>query len=350
MESEIKSLLYELGVPVIQKEVQNSPTYKVIHYDLVDIKQLLQVEKKVKFLSAYLHTDVFYRKSSKAHFALAIPVSTKKSVKFFDKDYNFIFNKKLSKPRNIFAGIDEDNIPQIINLDEIPHILIAGTTGSGKSVAINGVICSLLRNGQYLPDEYKPKFYMIDTKRVELSQYKDLDENCIIATGIEDSVEMLSKVCAIMDARYKLMAEYREKTMPPHINRVFVVIEELGDLMSLTKKAVEKYIVRIAQLGRACGVHLIIATQRPTVDVVTGAIKANIGCRFALQTTSAIDSRNILGKNGAELLQGEGDCLLKLPNNPNEIHLQCPYISNADIDRCIKEFMEEWYGKRNTLW
>jgi S-DNA-T family DNA segregation ATPase FtsK/SpoIIIE len=341
MEKKIKGLLYELGIPVIQRDIQESPTYTVIHYDLVDIKQLLQVEKKIKFLSAYLHIDIFYRTSSKSHFALAIPNNNKKSVNFFDKDYNYIFNKKFSNPRDVFAGVDEENVPQVINLDTIPHILVAGTTGSGKSVAVNGIICSILRNGKHLPQETKPQFYMIDTKRVELSHYRDLDKNCKIATDVEDCVELLEKACAIIDARYKLMEKYQEKTIPSYINRVFVVIEELGDLMISTKKAVEKYIVRIAQLGRACGVHLIVATQRPTVDVVTGAIKANIGCRFALQTTSAIDSRNIIGKSGAELLQGEGDCLLKLPNNPHEVHLKCPYISDKDIVKCIKQFVGE---------
>ena len=131
MEKEIKGLLYELEIPVIQRSVQISPTYKVIHYDLVDIKQLTQVEKKVKFLSAYLHKEILYRKSATAHFALAIPNDESQKVNFYDKEYNYLFNKKFSKPRNIFAGIDEDNIPQVINLDDMPHILVSGTTGSG---------------------------------------------------------------------------------------------------------------------------------------------------------------------------------------------------------------------------
>lgn len=341
MEQEIKKLLYDLDLPVIQREVQTSPTYKVIHYDLVDIKQLSQAEKKVKFLSAYLHTDIFYRKSNLAHFALAIPNQEKKSVDFSNKDYGFIFNKKFSKPRDIFAGVNEENIPQIINLDNMPHILIAGTTGSGKSVALNSVICSILKNSKHLNYEDKPKFYMIDTKRVELSPYKELETKCEVATDFEKGIEILNLVCSIIDARYKIMEKFKYRNMPQNIYRIVVVIEELGDLMNVSKRAVEKYIVKIAQLGRACGVHLIIATQRPTVDIVTGHIKANIGCRFALKTTSAIDSRNILGKNGAEKLNGKGDCLLKLPELADEIHLQCPLIKDEDIVKCIKEFMGE---------
>ena len=341
MEKEIKGLLYELEIPVIQRSVQKSPTYTVIHYDLVDIKQLTQVEKKVKFLSAYLHKDILYRKSNISHFALAVPNEEARIVDFYDKEYNFIFNKKFSKPRNIFAGIDENNIPQVINLDELPHILVSGTTGSGKSAMLNSIICSILRSSLHLNEEEKPEFYMIDTKRVELSPYKKLGKKCNVATNFEDAITLLDSIYNIIDARYKHMEKYGEKNIPPYIYRIIVVIEELGDLMLLSKKSVEKYIVRIAQLGRACGVHLVIATQRPTVDVVTGHIKANIGCRFALQTTSAIDSRNILGKNGAELLKGKGDCLLKLPNKSDEIHLQCPYITDEDIVKCIKKFMGE---------
>ena len=339
MEKEIKGLLYELGIPVIQREVQDSPSYKIIHYDLVDIKQLLQVEKKVKFLSAYTHIDILYRKSSKAHIALAIPNKDKQKVNFLDKEYNYIFNKKFSKPRNIFAGVDEENIPRIINLDEMPHILVSGTTGSGKSVMLNAIICSLLKNSE---KTNKPKFTMIDTKRVELSLYKEIgNDYCEVATDVPYAMELLEDLCSQIDSRYMIMEYNSQKKIPEVFSRQIVIIEELGDLMMESKGKVEDYIVKIARLGRACGIHLVIATQRPTVKVVTGEIKANIGCRFALQTTSSVDSRNILGKSGAELLKGKGDCLLKLPNKADEIHLQCPYVSDEDIMKCIKEFMGE---------
>ena len=206
---------------------------------------------------------------------------------------------------------------------------------------LNSVICSILRSSKRLEEDAKPEFYMIDTKRVELSHYKGLGGNCKIATDIPTAIEYLADACDEIDARYITMEEYGEKLMPENVYRKFVIIEELGDLMMGSRGIVEKYIVKIAQLGRACGVHLIIATQRPTVDVVTGSIKANIGCRFALQTTSAIDSRNILGHNGAERLRGKGDCLLKLPTMADEIHLQCPYISDKDIQKTIKEFLEK---------
>lgn len=341
MEQEIKSLFYELGIPVIQKMKHESPSYTAIHYNLVNIKQFNEVEKKVKFISAYTHTDIIYKRSKTSHFALLIPNKDKKNVDFYNKDYNYIFSEKLARPRDIFAGVDDENIPLVINLDEMPHILVAGTTGSGKSVALNNIICSILRNSQNLKDEQKPEFFMVDTKRVELSPYKYIGRKCQVATSFEDAIQILDDVCCIIDARYKVMEECRCRKMPENIYRIIVVIEELGDLMNASKRAVEKYIVKIAQLGRACGVHLIIATQRPTVDVVTGSIKANIDCRFALKTTSAIDSRNILGHNGAEKLNGKGDCLLKLPEQAEEIHLQCPYITDEDIDKSIRNFLKQ---------
>lgn len=338
MEQEIKMLFKELGVIVFQHEVQKSPSYTTIHYELFDITQLPEVAKKVKLISAFLHTEILIRKSNTSHFALAIPNKEKVGVNFYDEKYKYLFNKRLSKPQDIFAGITDENIPQVINLDEMPHILVAGTTGSGKSVMVNNIICSILRNSEKLDKEQRPDFYMIDTKRVELSPYKQIGEKCEVATSFERGVQILKEVCYQIDARYELMEKFGYRTMPNNLYRVIVVIEELSDLMLASKKAVEKHIVKIAQLGRACGVHLIIATQRPTVDVVTGQIKANIGCRFALKTTSSIDSRNILDKSGAEKLSGKGDCLLKLPETTDEIHLQCPYISDKDIEKTIKNY------------
>ena len=338
MEKQIKELLYELGIPVIQREIQKSPSQILIHYDLVDITHLSSLQRKSKFLSAYLHKDIVVKKSNIGHFALSIPNEESNIVKFYDKQFNFLFNKKFVKSRDIFVGVDEENNPRIINLDDVPHILVAGTTGSGKSVLIHDIVCSLLRSSEY--DDVE--FYMIDTKRVELSLYKQLRNPCVIATDAPTAIEVLIKVCDEIDTRYLMMQKSNWKKIPDDFYRVVVVIEELGDLMMVSKKEVEKYIVKIAQLGRACGIHLIVATQRPTVDVVTGHIKANIGCRFALQTTSAMDSRNILGHNGAELLSGKGDCLLKLPDKADEIRIKCPNLDDADIKKCIEEYNKKW--------
>lgn len=333
----IRELMTELGVPCIQKDVQESPSYITFHYNLIDINQLGQVEKKIKFLSAFIHKDITYKKSDKFHFALAVPKEGRNKVDFYDKKFDNLFDRE-NKMYDMFVGVDDNGNPVTINIDDMPHILVAGTTGSGKSVAINTLICSLLRNSNSL----RIDFVMIDTKRVELSLYRELTEDlCQVATDFNEAIQLLDGVCDHIDLVYKFMEEKKLKKSPPEFGKKVVVIEELNDLMIVSKKAVEKYIVKIAQLGRACGVHLIIATQRPAVETVTGAIKANIGCRLALQTTSSVDSRNILGHKGAESLRGKGDGLLKLPTTADEIHIQCPFITDEEINKTIKDFLEE---------
>ena len=331
MEQKIRDLLYDLGIVVFKKEKRVSPNCTTVHFDLGDIQQLAQIEKKMKFVSAVLHTDIIVKKSDIGHFAVSFPNSESIKVNFNDEKYNSIFENSLS----VFAGIDDKNEICSINLEETPHILVAGTTGSGKSVMMNAIICSLLKQNKFIQD-----FTLIDTKRVELAPYRKLgDEWCKVATTPQKAIECLKDACDEVEARYAIMEEKGWRKIPNDYYRRFIIIEELGDLMMGSKGLVEKYIVKIAQLGRACGVHLIISTQRPTVDVVTGEIKANIGCRFALQTTSAIDSRNILGHSGAERLKGKGECLLKLPTRADEIHLQCPYISDEDVDNIIYGFL-----------
>lgn len=332
MEQEIKSLFYDLGMVVYLKGKSVSSTHTTLHFDVDSIKDLSQIDKNVKLISKFLHKEVTVKKSNNAHFAISIPNEKKSLVSFYDKKYDKLFGNELT----VFAGVDEEDKPICLNLEEMPHILVSGTTGSGKSVMMNNIICGLLRQ-----DKYQIHFSMIDTKRVELAPYRKLTcLYCDVATDSQSATELLYNICLTLEERYELMEKHGWRKIPSYYHKIIVVIEELGDLI-LSNSAVERHIVKIAQLGRACGIHLIIATQRPTVDIVTGEIKANIGCRFALQTTSGIDSRNILGHNGAEKLKGNGDCLLKLPTLSDEIHLQCPYISDADIEKTIKKFMEE---------
>lgn len=332
---ELQQLMIELGIPCLDRQVQDTPSYIVYHFELVDITQLTQVEKKAKFLSAYLHTNVVIKNSTIAHFSISIPKEEQDKVKFYDKKYDKLFNK-VSESRAIFTGITEKGEPFMLPIEQTPHILVAGTTGSGKSIMLNNIICSIMRNS--LPAT--TQFVMIDTKRVELSQYKKIKYSgvCKVANDFTTAIEFLKDVCQQMEARYYAMEQMGIRKIPDSYPKIVVVIEELNDLMLVSKKKVEEYIVRIAQLGRACGIHLVIATQYPVVACLTGAIKANIGCRIALQTTSASDSVNILGHKGAELLRGKGDCLLKLPTQPEEIHLQSPYLSDEDIERTINEF------------
>lgn len=333
---ELKELLLELGVICIGKGVQKTPNYTLYHFNLVDINQFNQIEKKAKFISAYLHKDITVKKSDIGHFALAVPNEKTNIVNFYDNDFNILFGKDKTK-NEIFVGVDDNGKPITINIEQMPHILVSGCTGSGKSVAINGIICSLLRNSK--PNDIE--FVMIDTKRVELSPYRKLKGNayCDVSTTFQEAIESLDDVCEQIELRYKLMEEHGLRKLPNNFSRIVVVIEELGDLMAVSQKAVEKYIIKIAQLGRACGVHLVIATQRPSSKVVTGEIKANIACRLALQTTSMLESRIILDHNGAEALRGKGDAILKLPTSSTEIHLQCPMITDEQILKTIENYI-----------
>ena len=242
------------------------------------------------------------------------------------------------KKLTIALGYKKDTLePVTINLKESPHILIAGATGSGKSVALNTAICSLLLNNSNADISW----LMIDTKRVELSQYNGLFGLLKpIAETYKDAEYLLRYAIVIMDDRYKLMKKYQGKHIDdlkdgkqhPHLA---IVIDELADLIYGDKQNIEPLLIKLATLGRASGIHLIVATQRPTVDVVCGQFKANIDTRLALRVASIRDSLNIIDRKGAEELKGAGDGLLKLPTQAKEIPLQVAYISDYNIRRVV---------------
>lgn len=231
-------------------------------------------------------------------------------------------------PTSAALGIDEQGIPVYIDIARMPHMLIAGATGSGKSVALDAILCSLL----YCASPSQVQFVLIDPKRVELGAYAGLPHLARpIVTDTAEAIRTLQQAEAAMDSRYKAMQ--RGKEIGP---RMVIVIDELADLMLTSRKSVEHSIVRIAQLGRAAGIHLILATQKPLVSVVTGLIQANTPCKLALQTASTGDSVRILGHKGAEKLLGRGDALLKLPDRVQEIRLQCAYTAPEDIAAIVQ--------------
>jgi S-DNA-T family DNA segregation ATPase FtsK/SpoIIIE len=232
-------------------------------------------------------------------------------------------------PTTAALGIDEMGVPVYIDIARMPHMLIAGATGSGKSVALDAILCSML----YCASPSQVQFVLIDPKRVELGAYAGLPHLAApIITSAAEAVTTLASINAAMDKRYKAMARKRTKSgAEAGYPRMVVVIDELADLMLVSKKAVEESIIRIAQLGRAAGIHLLVATQKPVVSVITGLIQGNIPCKLALQTASTSDSVRILGHKGAESLLGRGDALLKLPDRVQELRVQCAYTSPDDI-------------------
>lgn len=241
----------------------------------------------------------------------------------------------------VALGRDTASRPIIVDIAKMPHCLVAGTTGSGKSVLINAFITSLLfRNS---PEELK--LILIDPKRVELSGYNGVPH--LLTPVITESEKILSALkwaTAEMDRRYKLFQSvgvrniqgYNEMSGFQALPNIVIFIDELADLMMFAPVEVEDTITRIAQLARATGIHLVVATQRPSVDVITGLIKANIPCRIAFNVSSMVDSRVIIDQPGAEKLLGRGDMLFLPPDASKAVRIQGVYLSDAEINNLIK--------------
>lgn len=235
-------------------------------------------------------------------------------------------------------GRDVSGRPVVANLDAMPHLLIAGATGSGKSVAMNSFLCSLL----YQNSPQDLRFIMIDPKRVELTSYNNIPHLLTpVITDPEKAAVSLRWVVAEMTRRYGELHDKKVRNIFEHnaidgvnkLPKIIVIIDELADLMMASGREVEASICRIAQMARAVGIHLIVATQRPSVDVITGLIKANIPARMAFAVSSSIDSRTILDGIGAEDLVGMGD-MLYLPTGQNKpVRIQGIYVSTEEIER-----------------
>ncbi|WP_314731953.1 DNA translocase FtsK [Streptococcus pneumoniae] len=235
------------------------------------------------------------------------------------------------------------------DLSKMPHLLVAGSTGSGKSVAVNGIIASILMKAR--PDQVK--FMMVDPKMVELSVYNDIPHLLIpVVTNPRKASKALQKVVDEMENRYELFAkvgvrniagfnakveefnsqsEYKQIPLP----FIVVIVDELADLMMVASKEVEDAIIRLGQKARAAGIHMILATQRPSVDVISGLIKANVPSRVAFAVSSGTDSRTILDENGAEKLLGRGDMLFKPIDENHPVRLQGSFISDNDVERIV---------------
>jgi len=256
----------------------------------------------------------------------------------------------------------------------MPHLLIAGATGSGKSVGINTLIASLI----FKMHPRDLKFVIVDPKKVELKQYSALERHFLavspdlqssIITDPQEAVIALKAVCAEMDLRYDILARSRQRNILEYNEKVregkfkddkevlhkpmpyiVVIIDELADLMLTASKEVEGPIIRLAQLARAVGIHCVVATQRPSVDVITGIIKANFPARVAYLVASKIDSRTILDTSGADQLLGNGDMLFLAGGSPKPIRLQNAYISTDEIE-AICDFIgdQEGYSQPYTL-
>lgn len=252
----------------------------------------------------------------------------------------------------IALGKGVSGVPVVADLGKMPHLLIAGATGSGKSVCMNSIIAGIMMNAT--PDQVR--FVMIDPKRVELTSYSGIPHMAFseVIVDMDKVVGVLQAVVGEMEARYKKFESLAVRNIEaynkhPRILKKLpywvVIIDELADLMMAAPFEVEKLICRLAQLARATGIHLVVATQRPSVDVVTGLIKANFPTRIAFAVTSQTDSRTILDMGGAEKLLGRGDMLYMPTDAAKPIRIQGVYLSDAEVERLVEFWKDERFGE-----
>ncbi len=271
---------------------------------------------------------------------IELPNSSRENVYLSEiiSSTNFL-KKEIKLP--IALGKSISGIPIVGDLTSMPHLLIAGTTGSGKSVCINTIILSLL----YKHKPEKCKFILIDPKMLELSTYEGIPHLlCPVITEAKRAASVLGWVVKEMESRYRLMTREGVKNIDGYNSKhklpmpyIVVIVDEMSDLMLVAGKEIEGYIQKLSQMARAAGIHIIMATQRPSVDVITGTIKANFPTRISFQVTSKIDSRTILGEQGAEQLLGKGDMLYMSSAN-KIVRIHAPYVSENEIEK-INNFL-----------
>lgn len=280
-----------------------------------------------------------------------IPNNTRQALYFT----NIIKENTKKEGLQVCFGKDLNNNNYYVDLCKTPHLLISGTTGSGKSVFINNIILNLLYN--YTPKELN--LIMIDPKKVELSIYKNIPHlKAEIATETETAKKLLDYVIKEMYKRYELLQEQNTRNIENYNKKVnekmpylVIIIDELADLMLSDTKTklgvdligqqrIDDKICRIAQMGRACGIHLIVATQRPSTDVITGLIKANIPSRVAFSVSNMYDSKVILDIKGAEKLTGNGDMYYKPIGNNDLVRIQSPFVSDEEVERIVNYIKE----------
>ncbi len=345
----IEETLAAFGAPGRVVEIHHGPTVTQfgLEPDLVDTRQGKMRVRVGKIVS--LADDLALALASpririqapvpgRNYVGIEVPNSEVSRVALREVMESEAFTRKKS-PLRFALGKDVAGKPAVIDLAALPHLLIAGTTGSGKSVCVNAILSCLLLNNT--PADLR--LLMVDTKRVELTGYNGIPHLLApVVVEAEQVVNALQWIIREMDARYHRFAqlgirniqEYNLK-QPQRLPYLVVVIDELADLMMQAPDETERSITRLAQLARATGIHLVIATQRPSVDVLTGLIKANLPARIAFAVASNVDSRVILDQPGAERLLGRGDMLFQSPDAPAPARLQGVYVSDPEIQRLV---------------
>jgi S-DNA-T family DNA segregation ATPase FtsK/SpoIIIE len=364
----IEDTLASFGAPVKVVEINRGPTITQFGVEpgFADIRGGKTTRIKVSKITA-LSDDIALALAApsiriqapvpgKGFVGIEVPNAEISLVGLRDIVESDAFREKKSSLR-IALGKDVSGRPAVADLAKMPHLLIAGTTGSGKSVCVNSILaCYLLNNS---PDDLR--LLLVDPKRVELTSYNGVPHLLApVVVELDRVVGALQWVTREMDERYRKFhgagarnleeynrgaAERMEKPLPVWV----VVIDELADLMLMAPDEVERILTRIGQLSRATGIHMIIATQRPSVDVLTGLIKANIPSRIAFAVASQIDSRVILDQPGAEKLLGRGDMLFQSPDSPSLVRLQGAYVSEPELVRLVQYWRQAYVARQPSV-
>lgn len=340
----IKKTLGDFGIEVEMGEVNVGPT--VTQYTLrpttgVKLSQIAVLQNDLALALAAQSIRMELPIPGKSLVGIEVPNKTKAKVVLREvlQTKNFVDHPS----RLAFAlGRDVSGQPIIADLAQMPHMLVAGTTGSGKSVGINTLLISFL----YRNTPQDVKFIVVDPKRVEMTPYNGIPHLLTpVITDHEKAVNALKWAVAEMDRRYRLLSEVGKRNISEYnefselkMHYIIIVIDELADLMQVARADVESAIVRLAQMARAVGIHLVVATQRPSVDIITGLIKANITSRIAFAVGSQIDSRTILDSGGAEKLLGKGDMLFITTEFNQPKRIQGAYIGEKEVKKVVDFF------------
>ena len=341
-ESTLEKILLDFGVEGKIKKVSRGPVVTLNEFEPaagVKVSKIINLSEDIARNTSSESARIATIPGSST-IGIEIPNSSRENVYLSEiiSSSNFV-KKDIKLP--IALGKSISGISLVGDLTSMPHLLIAGTTGSGKSVCINTIILSLLY--KHGPD--KCKFILIDPKMLELSTYEGIPHLlCPVITEAKRAASVLGWVVKEMESRYKLMTRVGVRNIDGYNSKhklpmpyIVVIVDEMSDLMLVAGKEIEGYIQKLSQMASAAGIHIIMATQRPSVDVITGTIKANFPTRISFQVTSKIDSRTILGEQGAEQLLGKGDMLYMSSAN-KIIRIHAPYVSENEIEK-INNFL-----------
>ncbi|MFN4289794.1 MAG: DNA translocase FtsK [Permianibacter sp.] len=372
--------LRDFGVDAQVVAVHPGPVITRFELDLaagVKVSRVTNLAKDLARAMSVVSVRVVEVIPGKSTVGLEVPNETRETVRLREVIASREFDDSKS-PLSMVLGKDISGKPVVVDLAKMPHLLVAGTTGSGKSVGLNAMLLSMLYKSK--PSELR--LIMIDPKMLELSVYADIPHLLTpVVTDMKDAANALRWCVVEMDRRYKLMAAMGVRNLAgfnrkvedaakagepildplwkPELNlnaeappletlpAIVVVIDELADMMMIVGKKVEELIARIAQKARAAGIHLILATQRPSVDVITGLIKANVPTRIAFQVSSRIDSRTILDQQGAEQLLGQGDMLYLPPGTSVPVRVHGAYVADEEVHRVVQDWRRR--GEPNYL-